>query len=80
MSPKGRGQNGRDQLRHFKRAAIVNAKGLNPRAIAVFTDQTYRDEFLTELTSEMRDSFVARAEYLRATGAPPGGAGQTSSP
>src|SRR4051812_14327970 len=36
-------------------------------AIAVFTDQTYRDEFLTELTNEMRASFVARAEYRRAS-------------
>jgi hypothetical protein len=34
-------------------------------AIAVLTDQTYREEFLTELTSEMRDSFVQRADYRR---------------
>ena len=47
-------------------------------AISVLTDQTYREEFLTELTSEMRDSFVARAEYRRATGADAGAAGQTS--
>jgi hypothetical protein len=34
-------------------------------AIAMFTDSTYRDEFLGELTSEMRRSFKDRAEYLR---------------
>ncbi len=34
-------------------------------AIAMFTDSTYRGEFLGELTSEMRRSFKDRAEYLR---------------
>ena len=34
-------------------------------AISVMTDQTYREEFLTELTGEMRDSFAARAAYRR---------------
>lgn len=34
-------------------------------AIAMFTDNTYRQEFLDELTSEMRESFRERAEYLR---------------
>jgi hypothetical protein len=34
-------------------------------AIAMFTDSTYRQEFLDELTSEMRGSFRERAEYLR---------------
>ncbi len=34
-------------------------------AIAMFTDGTYREEFLDELTSEMRGSFADRAEYLR---------------
>jgi len=38
-------------------------------AIAVMTDQTYREEFLTELTEEMRDSFASRAAYRRLTGA-----------
>jgi hypothetical protein len=33
-------------------------------AIAVLTDATYRKEFLDELTSEMRETFTARAEYL----------------
>jgi hypothetical protein len=33
-------------------------------AIAVLTDSTYREEFRDELTSEMADSFAARAEYL----------------
>ena len=34
-------------------------------AVAMLTDSTYRDEFLAELTDEMRASFRARAEYLR---------------
>lgn len=34
-------------------------------AIAMLTDSTFREEFLDELTAEMRDSFRARAEYLR---------------
>ena len=34
-------------------------------SIAIFTDSTYRQEFLEELTSEMRESFSERAEYLR---------------
>jgi len=34
-------------------------------AIAIFTDSTYRTEFLEELTSEMKVSFGQRAEYLR---------------
>jgi hypothetical protein len=34
-------------------------------AISIFTDSTYREEFLGELTSEMRRSFKDRAEYLR---------------
>jgi hypothetical protein len=34
-------------------------------AIAIFTDSTYREEFLDEITSEMRASFEERAEYLR---------------
>jgi hypothetical protein len=38
-------------------------------AIAVFTDSTYREEFLDEMTSEMRSSFQARAEYVRMRGA-----------
>src|SRR5829696_5907715 len=39
-------------------------------AIAMFTDSTYREEFLDELTSEMRRSFQARAEYMGMRGAP----------
>ena len=35
-------------------------------AISMLTDDVYRREFLDELTSEMRDTFRARAEYLRA--------------
>ncbi len=34
-------------------------------AIAMFTDSTYREEFLEELTAEMRLSFAERAEYLK---------------
>ncbi|MFT4049338.1 MAG: hypothetical protein QM648_05800 [Solirubrobacterales bacterium] len=33
-------------------------------AIAVFTDGTYREEFLGEVTGEMRETFALRAEYL----------------
>jgi len=40
-------------------------------AIAMFTDSTYREEFLDELTSEMRKSFEERAEYLKLRGANP---------
>ncbi len=38
-------------------------------AVAMLTDSVYREEFLSELTAEMRTSFRARAEYLRARGA-----------
>ena len=34
-------------------------------AISMLTDDVYRREFLEELTSEMRQSFRDRAEYLR---------------
>lgn len=37
-------------------------------AVAMLTDTTYREEFLDELTAEMRTSFAARAEYLRIRG------------
>lgn len=37
-------------------------------AIAMFTDSTYRQEFLDELTGEMRQSFADRAEYLKLRG------------
>jgi hypothetical protein len=37
-------------------------------AIAMLTDSTYRAEFLDGLTAEMRDSFRARAEYLKLRG------------
>jgi hypothetical protein len=33
-------------------------------AIAVLTDSSYREEFLGELTAEMRDTFRLRGEYL----------------
>jgi hypothetical protein len=45
--------------------AIAALSGLY-YAIAVLTDGTYREEFLSELTGEMRSSFALRAEYLGA--------------
>lgn len=33
-------------------------------AIAVLTDATYREEFLEEITGEMRETFAARVAYL----------------
>ena len=38
-------------------------------AISMLTDDVYRREFLEELTSEMRESFCKRAEYLKLRGA-----------
>ena len=38
-------------------------------AVAMLTDSTYREEFLDELTAEMRQSFRARSEYLSLRGA-----------
>lgn len=40
-------------------------------AIAVLTDSTYREEFLEELTSELRETFRARGEYLERLAARP---------
>jgi hypothetical protein len=37
-------------------------------AVAMLTDATYREEFLSELTDEMGASFRARSEYLRVRG------------
>ena len=37
--------------------------------ISMLTDDVYRREFLEELSSEMRESFCERAEYLRLRGA-----------
>jgi hypothetical protein len=45
--------------------AIAALSGLY-YAIAVLTDSTYREEFLSELTDEMRSSFALRATYLSA--------------
>jgi len=33
-------------------------------AISVLTDDRYREEFLDEITAQLRDTFAARAEYL----------------
>lgn len=43
--------------------AIASFSGLY-YAIAILTDATYREEFLDELTDQMRATFRARAEYL----------------
>jgi hypothetical protein len=43
-------------------------------AVAMLTDSTYREEFLEELSEEMRQSFRARAEYLRLRAGPAGAA------
>lgn len=40
-------------------------------AIAVFTDGTYRAEFLDEVTGEMKETFAARAEYIKLLPAAP---------
>ena len=50
-------------------------------AIAMLTDSTYRQEFLEELTAEMRESFRERADYLalRAKVARGGGSGTIAS-
>ena len=45
-------------------AAIAAFTGLY-FAISMLTDDVYRREFLEELTSEMRQSFQDRADYLR---------------
>ena len=39
-------------------------------AVAMLTDSTYREEFLDEVTSELRQTFRDRVEYLRLRGAP----------
>jgi hypothetical protein len=43
--------------------AIAGLSGLY-YAIAVLTDATYRDEFLDEVTGDMRETFAARSRYL----------------
>lgn len=45
-------------------AGIAGFTGLY-YAIALLTEDTYRKEFLGELTAEMRETFQARADYLR---------------
>ncbi|MGE4427058.1 MAG: hypothetical protein AB7G37_11455 [Solirubrobacteraceae bacterium] len=54
-------------------AAIGALSGLY-FAISVLTDTAYREEFLEELTDEMRETFVVRAEYLELRAASDGGA------
>jgi hypothetical protein len=44
--------------------AIAALSGLY-YAIAVLVDPTYREEFLDEVTGEMRETFAARSRYLR---------------
>lgn len=43
--------------------AIAALSGLY-YAISVLTDDRYREEFLDEITAQLRETFVARAEYL----------------
>jgi len=38
-------------------------------AISVLTDDRYREEFLDDITAQLRDTFAARAEYLTLRGA-----------
>lgn len=47
--------------------AIAALSGLY-YAIAVLTDPTYREEFLDEVTGDMRQTFAARTEYLALRG------------
>jgi hypothetical protein len=49
-------------------------------AIAMLTDATFREEFLDELTAEMKDSFRARREYLALRGSPREGCVSPGSP
>lgn len=42
-------------------------------AIAMLTDATYREEFLDEVTTELRSVFRERADYLRLRGSEPAG-------
>jgi hypothetical protein len=54
--------------------AIAALSGLY-YAIAVLTDGAYREEFLDEVTGQMRATFAARAAYLRLRAEAGGGAG-----
>ena len=45
-------------------AAIAAFSGVY-YAISTLTDATYREEFLSEITKEMKETFGARAQYLR---------------
>jgi hypothetical protein len=49
-------------------------------AIAVLTDSTYREEFLSELTGELGATFRARAEYLEVLRSPASAASSAGSP
>jgi hypothetical protein len=46
-------------------------------AISVLTDDRYREEFLDEISAQMRATFAARAEYL-ALRSPAGGVTATA--
>ena len=49
-----------------RRGLLRQHRRLQPRrALAMLTDSTYREEFLDQLTAEMRTSLKARAAYLR---------------
>jgi hypothetical protein len=47
--------------------------------VAMLVDATYRDEFVAELTDQMRSTFSVRTEYLRLRGERDGGAGSAGS-
>jgi hypothetical protein len=46
--------------------------------VAMLVDATYRDEFVNELTDQMRETFAIRAEYLELRGADPNRGDQLS--
>jgi hypothetical protein len=47
-------------------------------SVAVLTDSTYREEFLEELTGDLRDVFADRARYLELRGRAAAGSGASS--
>lgn len=59
--------------------AIASFSGLY-YSIAVLTDSTYREEFLEEVTEEMRETFTARSAYLAERDAELAAAGGAATP
>ena len=56
-------------------AAMASFTGLY-FAISMLTDDLYRKEFLSQITDEMKQTFVRRYEYLKLLGKAPGSSGQ----